>query len=76
MWERSQDRTGWMSWEEEDHGWVRKKSDGGGNRGSVKLEGRELVKRGNVRDSLFRGGAITSDEKSRVGCRGEMVGVA
>lgn len=38
-----------MSWEEaEDHGRARKKSDDGGNSGSVKLAGRQPVRSGTV----------------------------
>lgn len=44
---KSQDRTGWISLKEaEDHGWVRRKSSGGGNSGSIKQECRDLVKSG------------------------------
>lgn len=47
LWEKSQDRTGWISLKEaEDHGWVRRKSIGGGNSRSIKLECRDLVKSG------------------------------
>lgn len=50
LWERSQDRTGWVSLKEaEDHGWVRRKSSGGGNSGSIKWNAESSSRVGHLR---------------------------